>query len=67
MVRVTFADSGCAIDRGKRSEIFDPFLTTKHDVGKGLGLWVTSQIVEKHRGSIRMRSRTEGPCRGTLG
>jgi PAS domain S-box-containing protein len=65
MVRVTFADSGCGIDRGKRSEIFDPFFTTKHDVGNGLGLWVTSQIVEKHRGSIRMRSRTEDPCRGT--
>jgi signal transduction histidine kinase len=65
MVCVTFADSGCGIDRDKRSEIFDPFFTTKHDVGNGLGLWVTSQIVEKHRGSIRMRSRTEEPWRGT--
>jgi PAS domain S-box-containing protein len=65
MVRVTFADSGCGIDRGKHSEIFDPFFTTKSDVGNGLGLWVTSQIVEKHRGSIRMRSRTENPYRGT--
>ena len=65
MVRITFADSGCGIDCGKRSQIFDPFFTTKHDVGNGLGLWVTSQIVEKHRGSIRMRSRTESPCRGT--
>jgi PAS domain S-box-containing protein len=65
MVRVIIADSGCGIHRDKRSEIFDPFFTTKHDVGNGLGLWVTNQLVEKHRGSIRMRSRTEQPVRGT--
>ena len=65
MARITFADSGCGIDRDKRSAIFDPFFTTKHDVGNGLGLWVASQIVEKHRGSIRMRSRTVHPNCGT--
>jgi nitrogen-specific signal transduction histidine kinase len=26
---------------------------------------VTSQIIEKHKGSIRMRSRIKDPCRGT--
>jgi nitrogen-specific signal transduction histidine kinase len=28
------------------------------DNGNGLGLWVVSEIVEKHRGSIRVHSPT---------
>lgn len=65
MVRVTFADSGCGIPPEKRDSIFNPFFTTKGDLGNGLGLWVTAQIVEKHRGWIRMRSRTDPPRNGT--
>lgn len=64
-IRVSFSDSGCGIDPEKHKNIFDPFFTTKQDLGNGLGLWVTSQIVEKHRGTIRMRSRTADPYRGT--
>jgi PAS domain S-box-containing protein len=65
LARVSFSDSGCGIDREKHKHIFDPFFTTKQDLGNGLGLWVTNQIMEKHRGSIRMRSRTVHPHRGT--
>lgn len=65
MIRVTFADSGCGIHREKCTQIFDPFFTTKQDTGNGLGLWVTNQIIEKHKGKILLRSRTEEPCRGT--
>lgn len=64
-VRITFADSGCGIERGKRGHVFDPFFSTKGNLGSGLGLWVTRQIVEKHKGTISMRSRTEAPFRGT--
>jgi signal transduction histidine kinase len=64
VVRVTFADSGCGIDRGKRSEIFRSLFYDEARCGEWLGLWVASQIVEKHRGS-RMRSRMERPNCGT--
>jgi PAS domain S-box-containing protein len=57
-VRVTMLDTGTGIEARHRKNIFQPFFTTKTDVGTGLGLWITRGIVEKHRGSIRMKSRT---------
>lgn len=55
-VRVTVADSGHGIPPKVRSRIFEPFFTTKKDVGTGLGLWVCKSIVDKHRGTIRVKS-----------
>ena len=65
-VRVTIADSGDGIGAASRQHIFEPFFTTKGTVGTGLGLWVSKQIVDKHAGSIRMRSRTIGSPTGTV-
>ncbi len=62
-LRVTVADTGCGIERGHLQSIFDPFFTTKKNLGTGLGLWVTRQIVEKHDGHIKVRSK---PGRGTV-
>ncbi len=56
-VRLTIADNGVGIAPEHLKRIFEPFFTTKQDVGTGLGLWVTSEIVKKHGGFIRMRSR----------
>jgi signal transduction histidine kinase len=64
-VRVTIADNGKGIGAEMRSQIFEPFITTKGAVGTGLGLWVGKQIIEKHEGAIRVRSSTAGPHRGT--
>jgi len=57
-VRISIADSGSGIARAVREHIFEPFFTTKKDVGTGLGLWVCKNIVDKHCGSIRLRSST---------
>ncbi len=65
-IRVTVADNGSGIPSADLSRIFEPFYTTKKETGTGLGLWVSTGIVRKHGGSIRVRSRTEGPVRGTL-
>jgi PAS domain S-box-containing protein len=66
LVRITVADNGNGIEPRVLPHIFEPFFTTKDSVGTGLGLWVTRQIVDKHRGSIRVRSTTAGPHRGTV-
>lgn len=62
--RITIADNGAGITREALAHIFVPFFTTK-TTGNGLGLWVTNEIVNKHGGTIRVRSSTEGERRGT--
>ena len=64
-IRVTIADDGKGIPLGVRTNIFDPLFSTKGTLGTGLGLWVTNQLVAKHKGTIHMRSRSEGARTGT--
>ncbi len=64
-LRVSVADNGSGIDKATLGRIFEPLFTTKVDIGTGLGLWVSKQIVEKHGGFIHVRSRASGPYRGT--
>jgi signal transduction histidine kinase len=59
------SDSGSGISRENRSFIFEPFFSTKGENGTGLGLWVTKGIVEKHKGTIRVRSRQGETRQGT--
>ena len=64
-LRITIADNGHGINAATLPGIFEPFITTKGSRGNGLGLWVCKQIIEKHGGSISMRSST-GKRRGTM-
>jgi PAS domain S-box-containing protein len=57
-VRVTVLDSGAGISLGIRRNLFAPFYTTKGEKGTGLGLWVSRGIIEKHEGTIYLRSST---------
>jgi len=56
-VALTIADNGIGMDPITRGRIFEPFFSTKGITGTGLGLWISREIVNKHRGSIRVRSR----------
>jgi PAS domain S-box-containing protein len=60
-VRITIADNGAGIAAEDLPHIFEPFFTTKKASGTGLGLWVSRQIVEKHGGTIRVRSGVRPP------
>jgi PAS domain S-box-containing protein len=56
-VRVSVADTGSGITSDARRHIFEPFFTTKEATGTGLGLWVSEQIIRKHHGTVKLRSR----------
>jgi two-component system, NtrC family, nitrogen regulation sensor histidine kinase NtrY len=49
------ADDGCGLAPEARVRIFEPGFTTKKQ-GTGLGLTIVNQIVEDHRGYIRVRA-----------
>jgi PAS domain S-box-containing protein len=64
-VRVVIADNGRGIPAEVREKIFEPFFTTKGESGTGLGLWITSDIVTKYGGAMRLRSSTQPGRSGT--
>ena len=64
--RVVIADTGSGISSQDREKVFEPFFTTKGENGTGLGLWVSSGIVQKHGGSIHVRSSTRKEQSGTV-
>jgi CheY-like chemotaxis protein len=64
-LRVTFADNGCGIPSDSLHEIFEPFFTTKPR-GSGLGLSLVKEVVQKHSGSLRVRSSTRPGHTGTV-
>jgi signal transduction histidine kinase len=64
-VRVIISDNGAGIPADNRKRIFEPFFSTKGEKGTGLGLWVSYGIIQKHRGSIRMRSSQNSGRPGT--
>jgi signal transduction histidine kinase len=65
-VRITVADTGTGISSKRLPHVFEPFYTTKKDVGTGLGLWVCQNIITKHGGSIRVRSSVVTESHGTV-
>ncbi len=64
--KIVIADTGSGISPAHRKKLFEPFYTTKQDVGTGLGLWVSREIVQKHGGSITLRSSVVPDHSGTV-
>jgi PAS domain S-box-containing protein len=54
--RISIADNGHGILPEAKHRLFRPFVTTKENMGNGLGLWISRGIVEKHGGQIHARS-----------
>jgi PAS domain S-box-containing protein len=67
-VRFAIADTGVGMEPEVRERVFEAFFTTKEVTGTGLGLWVSHEIILKHRGLVRVRSRTaqNGRSSGTV-
>ncbi|BBO69466.1 two-component sensor histidine kinase [Desulfosarcina alkanivorans] len=66
-VEIRIADNGSGISPEHMDQLFDPFFTTKA-VGKGtgLGLAVSAGIIQRHGGTINVRSRLESGTTFTI-
>jgi two-component system NtrC family sensor kinase len=57
LVEINIQDDGIGMDEETERRIFEPFFTTKEEGdGVGLGLAVALSIIERHGGSINVRS-----------
>ncbi|SEG20287.1 PAS domain S-box-containing protein [Bryocella elongata] len=55
-------DNGRGIDAATKARLFEPFHSTKGDLGNGLGLYISREIVERHHGRILVET---APGEGT--
>ena len=64
--RISVTDTGAGMSEATRRRIFEAFFTTKQATGTGLGLWISEEIVTKHLGTIRVRTRQSSPSGTTF-
>ena len=65
-VVLTVADTGKGMSKATQASLYKAFYTTKGDQGTGLGLWISSEIVQRHHGTLHVRSCESKPHRGTV-
>lgn len=59
-IEIQVSDNGCGMPKDIQDTIFEPFISTKGQSGGiGLGLYISKEIVEAHKGVILVES-TEG-------
>jgi len=54
-------DNGVGIAEPNLTRIFEPFFSTKEEVGTGIGLWITRELVEKNGGRVLAENRDLPP------
>ena len=53
---ITIRDEGHGMSEETFRNLFQPFYSTKGDLGNGLGLYISREIVERHHGTITVTS-----------
>lgn len=65
-VMFTIADTGSGMTLETQSKLYKAFYSTKGTQGTGLGLWVSSEIVDRHHGRLKFRSSSSGSHTGSV-
>ena len=65
-VLITIADTGTGISPDVMKNVYRAFYTTKGMQGTGLGLWISSEIVERHHGRLLVHSTQREGRSGTV-
>jgi PAS domain S-box-containing protein len=63
---ITVADPGSGMSEISRAKIFDAFYTTKGIGGTGLGLWISKEIIDRHQGSLNLKTDQHTTHHGTV-
>ena len=61
--RITVSDRGIGIDAALLQRIFEPFFSSDHGTGHGLGLAFCRRVIVAAKGSIRVKSE---PAKGAV-
>lgn len=64
-LQLSIADNGPGVEQSLMDKLWTPFFTTK-DKGTGLGLGIVKNIIEAHRGEIRITNRLSSGARVEL-
>ena len=64
-ITITVADTGSGMSKDTMDSLYTAFFTTKGIGGTGLGLWISSGIIQRHQGRLSVKS-WQGPCNGTV-
>ena len=57
MMEIVVRDEGHGMNDETLRNLFQPFYSTKGDLGNGLGLYISHEIVERHGGSLTVKSQ----------
>ncbi len=59
-IRIVIEDAGNGIDEKIRDHMFEPFISTKHTVGVGMGLTVARHTLRNLGGELTLEDRPDG-------
>jgi len=65
-VLLSITDNGCGMDSETKEKIFDPFYSTKGELGTGLGLSQVYGLIQRSKGSIKIYSEPGHGSRFTI-
>jgi len=65
-IKITISDTGFGISKKDLPHIFEPFYSTK-EKGSGLGLSIVYNIIEEHKGYIKVESKIKQGTRFVIG
>ncbi|WP_455374796.1 PAS domain S-box protein [Kaarinaea lacus] len=55
-IQIAVTDTGHGLDEETRHKIFEPFVSTKGEMGMGMGLSISRSIIEAHHGKLTVQS-----------
>jgi signal transduction histidine kinase len=55
-LEILVRDEGEGMSEETQRQLFRPFFSTKGDLGNGLGLYISNEIVERHGGRLAVES-----------